>query len=661
MKKIFIFLSLISILGLSYSMPHFTFDGIESFHECFEETDKISFTIYGSLSEEINSGMLIQNYLIEDMGEFQCELSSNEMDDKRRKHKIVCSIIGSFERKGYILEEPKVYGFDFNNEKGETTWPEEPERKTFLIGECGEKVEIDNEPILRGNLRAYVNPIKNVRKDIVDKALASLPTRSSVNKASMITSMQKAQKTYSLSQVESAYMVYKWEAQNIAYDCYNFNHGGTIDYSEDGTYNKGVGVCDGYAKLLMTFCNALGVTAERVVGYSKGAGFTPGVVPSRTDHAWNAIKLSSSYYLIDVTWGAGSCDKDTYQRNFKDSYFCSNPDAFIRGHLPAEQKYQLVSPTITLQQFVDMLKISMEFYEHGFLTVSPDLAKFTTDGKIKVEFTYEASDVKKAFLYQLFYLQGNTYVEQPNSCWIDRLQTSAILTCYANNKGNYKLTIYGGPSTLSKYPHLLEYDIVCTTTAQTPKGFPSTYGIYSSSDMRIVEPLYNPLTRGNLLNVDIYTTTFDNIHIINNGNYRRELDTDGKGHFTGDSVYVVGGEMYITTLKNDQYNFIAKYTTVRDPYSSTDASYPQSYKAPKNVLYSPLIDTLQIGKKYSFKIKCESATKIAVAEGNNFTYLTKSGSTFSGMVKINGFSSNIDIVSLSGNYYSTYYRYKTTS
>ena len=58
-----------------------------------------------------------------------------------------------------------------------------------------------------------------------------------------------------------------------------------------------------------------------------------------------------------------------------------------------------------------------------------------------------------------------------------------------------------------------------------------------------------------------------------------------------------------------------------------------------------------------FKIKCESCTKIAVLEGNKFNYLTQSGSTFSGSVKINGIASYVSIVSVSSGYYSTYYRY----
>ena len=656
MKNITVILSLLLLFSCSNSLPHFTYDGIESFHE----EDKISFTIYGSLSEEINpEKMSIKNYLIEDMGEFQCSLQKNEAtDNKKRTHKIVCTIKGTYERRGYILEEPEVVGFDFKNEKGETTWPKEAERKTFLIGELGEKIELDNEPILRGAVD-YVNPLLSVRKSTVDKALASLPARSRTTKVKMIEAMKTAKKTYSLSEAETAYMVYKWEAENIVYDCYNFNHDrNKIDYSEDGTYNAGKGVCDGYAKIFLVMCTSLGLEAARVVGYSKSGDFYPGYMPSRADHAWNAVKIGGNYYVLDVTWGSGSCNGDSYVKSLKDSYFCSNPDAFIRTHLPVEQKWQLVSPTITLEQFVNLLNIGMDFYENGFKTVTPDAISFTSTQKFTVEFTHD-SETRKTFLYHLYLLQSNTFVEQPNSCWIDRQDESSTMTCFTNKKGTYKLQIFGGPSGLQSYPMLLEYDIESTKTASTPLGFPSTYGAFSNSDLQIIEPLYNPLTRGQLIDVKFRTTTFDNLYILND-NHLRELDSNGNGEFTASGVYIFAEEVYLVTEQSGGYAYLAQYTTVPDPNSSTEPTFPDAFGAPKNVLYSPLTDTLIIGKTYEFKIECESATKIAVLEGSNFSYLTKNGSMFTGSVKINGKASTISIVSISNGYYYTYYRYRTS-
>ena len=206
---------------------------------------------------------------------------------------------------------------------------------------------------------------------------------------------------------------------------------------------------------------------------------------------------------------------------------------------------------------------------------------------------------------------------------------------------------------------LLEYDIESTKTASTPLGFPSTYGAFSNSDLQIIEPLYNPLTRGQLIDVKFRTTTFDNLYILND-NHLRELDSNGNGEFTASGVYIFAEEVYLVTEQSGGYAYLAQYTTAPDPNSSTEPTFPDAFGAPKNVLYSPLTDTLIIGKTYEFKIECESATKIAVLEGSNFSYLTKNGSMFTGSVKINGKASTISIVSISNGYYYTYYRYRTS-
>ena len=88
-------------------------------------------------------------------------------------------------------------------------------------------------------------------------------------------------------------------------------------------------------------------------------------------------------------------------------------------------------------------------------------------------------------------------------------------------------------------------------------------------------------------------TTFDNLYIANkknNNNHFRELDKNSNGEFIGEDVYIFGDEVYISTLKGNTYSHIVQYKTIRNPNVAVDASYPDSFSAPKNVLYSPLID-----------------------------------------------------------------------
>ena len=82
---------------------------------------------------------------------------------------------GNFIDKCYIIQEPKVHGFDFLSEEGESTWPEILEKKAFLIGESGAKIELDNEPLLLISSSNYTSPLKKVDKAKVNKSLSYLP------------------------------------------------------------------------------------------------------------------------------------------------------------------------------------------------------------------------------------------------------------------------------------------------------------------------------------------------------------------------------------------------------------------------------------------------------------------------------------------------------
>ena len=671
MKEIIIFLSLISLFSISSALPHFTFSGIESFHDCSGEKEKISLFIIGSLSEEVGA-VTLPNYNIEQMGDFQCALSKNEGEkDPARSHVITCTIEGNFEPKAFILDEPKVNGFDFLNEKGESTWPDEPEKATFLIGECGERVELDKETLFLEKTEksgllagaAYEDPVKTIRKDIVDKALKALPARSKTTKEVMMKRMKSVRTLYSLSDIEAAYMVYKWEYENLQYDCYHYNHDrDLIDFTEDGTYKSGVGVCNGFAYLYARLCNAMGVEAYRVVGYSKAGDFVKGVTPTSSDHAWNVIQIDGNYYLLDATWGIGSCNGDAYVPKLRDSYFCTKPEAFIRTHLPVEKKYQLVYPTITLKQWSNMLEVNMEFYESGMTEISPDKAILEIDnGKIEVEITYEPPEEPLGFLYHLYHLQGHTYMEQPNACWVNKEKTRAKMICNAKYEGKYKLTIFGGTAGQNSYPQLLEYDIESTSTNTDLTGFPIIYAPWSQSESTLIEPLYNPLPRGQYVNFKIKTTTFDNLYVSIDGASPQALKNEGNGLFTG-RFYVKGSQVLLLTEVGESYSYLLVYSTELSSYVEEEPEYPESFRAPPHVLHSPLSKYLKRGKTYEFEFECKTCNNIAVMDGDyDYTELTRKGDIFSGKVKIIGRSNNILLIDIKGRSYSVYYQYKVSN
>ena len=550
-------LILISFSNSKKSLPHFIFDGIESYHECGEK-DKISFTIYGRMTEKLNLRKVkIEDYLIDDIGLFKCSLSEIEKPlNSQRKHKIVCTMVGSFIEKGYILEEPKVHGFDFLTEEGESTWPEMPEKRTFLIGECGAKIELDNEPLLLASSSNYTSPLKKVDKAKVNKSLSYLPKRESTSETDMCTAMKKAQTKYSLNQAESAYFVFRWISENIAYDCYSYVHGG-IDYKEESSYTKGKAVCEAYSLIFKRMCEALGLETIKISGYSKGTSFVPGNLPTRTNHAWNAVKIDSVYYLVDSTWGSGSCDKDKFTKKLKEFYFCTKPEAFVNSHLPADNKWQLTSKIITLKEFVETVKLNIGFYENGFETISPSLPILNVEEKSKVTLTYDKSISNLTITNHIYYLQGNNYVEMPNTI-INTKKSGKFEVSFITNKiGNYKLNIYGGLIGAKSYEQLVEIKINCTKAPKTALFYPKIYSLYTTSETEIIDPLYMPLKKGNSYTFKV-RSTYSNMYVWD-GAYK-EMKKGTNGLFTSDKIKISGDKIKIYG-KDSSYRTLAEYNT----------------------------------------------------------------------------------------------------
>ena len=580
-----------------------------------------------------------------------------------RKYKIVCSIRGSFPRKGYILDEPTVYGFDFKREDGESSWPKSPEKKTFLIGKCGSSIELEDEPVLLFSFwNSYSNPLDNIRKDLVDKALSNLPDRDSVEEKDMCSAMANEKQKYSLTQGESAYLVYKWLSENIEYDCYALNHG-DIDHTELGTYNNGKGVCSGYSMLFETMCGSLGLEAEYVVGYSKGNDFIPGEIPKKADHAWNSVKIDSSYYLVDSTWGAGGCDGDVYKKHFNDFNFCPDPERFIRSHLPVESKWQLVSNNITLKDFSNSLVLSSSFYQNEFKSIVPDYPVIKSEGITKIIINHDSLNINYAILTDLYYInEEGSKVEQKNSYFYNKYEGRIEISIITNYKGEYILKLYGGVSTLTTYPFLAEYKIVCTKNSEFPIGFPTIFKLYGTSDIELIEPLYIPLKKGNFVNFKVTTKTFKNLYVSVSKKLYRKLDKDEDGVFTANSVYIFGNQVKLCIFSGSSYKAILEFTTINDPQVAEEPTFPESYLAPSNVLYSPLTNRLIIGKKYIFKIECDSVDDMVVVDGYNYFHLAKDGNLFYGEYAIIGGSGEIKLskYDIESKEMTTFYLYKVS-
>jgi hypothetical protein len=123
-------------------------------------------------------------------------------------------------------------------------------------------------------------------------------------------------------------------------------------------------VCAGYTNLFNQMCKLANIESIGITGYSKGFGYR-GYLGNDTDHAWNAVKFSGKWYLIDVTWDAGHVDQTTFIKNYSTNYLFLDSRAFLYSHLPENDRFQFYAPALTKQEFVTEPYISGVYFKYG--------------------------------------------------------------------------------------------------------------------------------------------------------------------------------------------------------------------------------------------------------------------------------------------------------
>ena len=114
-------------------------------------------------------------------------------------------------------------------------------------------------------------------------------------------------------------------------------------------YRTRMGVCQAYCELFSYMAEAVGVTAEIIIGITKDAN---GNV-SQEKHSW--IFVYTHEYdgiFIDPTWGAGAVDGVKFVRNQDNStWFNVSPYWLIFSHFPDQPFWKKLDINISEEQF----------------------------------------------------------------------------------------------------------------------------------------------------------------------------------------------------------------------------------------------------------------------------------------------------------------------
>ena len=237
----------------------------------------------------------------------------------------------------------------------------------------------------------YSQLIGMVRIDVIDKTLQNLPEKNYADILEMLIQMSKSKEKYSLKEVESAYLAYKWIVQNIQWE-------GFIGNEDIGkVYSSGKGNYNGISSLFNRICKYLGVYSDSISGYLKFPDL--GDSPFNEDFTWNYVSINNSYYLIDASL---TCVYKSVEINgyYKDFLFGTNPEIFIRYHFPLDNKWQLLSEPYTFQKFNSMAILLPPFNFYGLINISPDTLEINESGKIIITSDESIPDliIESAFL-----------------------------------------------------------------------------------------------------------------------------------------------------------------------------------------------------------------------------------------------------------------------
>ena len=402
-----------------------------------------------------------------------------------------------------------------------------------LISEDDEKNQNENisktRPITTGK------PNMKLDKDLCDKIVSSLPKREKTNLTKFKNTIKS--ETENLTEIERAFVLFKWMGQNIDYDIKNFNLGKSVDCSKEGVFKTGKTVCSGYSNLFEDIALFINLKVKSVSCYAKGAGYLPGqkIYASETNHEYNVINLEGNWYPIDSTWGSGHSIGNDYIRKFNEFYFLADPELLIKSHFPSNKNWQLTKRIYTLEEFEKWPDIYSIFYQCGFRTFIPEEGLIELKNSNTQKFTIFGDNIKNKGLKCSIYLldsKNKEKVVDEKLSFIHFYDNKIEIDCIFNKKGKYKVGFVSNNGDSMIYISALYYVVNVENDSKINLSFPETFS--GSNKINIIEPFYDKLKSGEKVKFKMISD-IDKI-FIDNGDTKEYLEKNENGFFEKEIV-----------------------------------------------------------------------------------------------------------------------------
>jgi hypothetical protein len=326
---------------------------------------------------------------------------------------------------------------------------------------------------------------------------------------------------------ERVKLIHDWIADNIRYNFEGFISGNLGDNTWTGVLKAKRSVCEGYANLFEQMCVIAGIKSLKVTGFAKGYGYNPlKATPGATNHAWNVITIMDNRYLVDVTWDSGYINYFGQSvKDYSTEYLFADPSRFINSHLPEKPEDQLLTKSLTYEEFNGLPNFHGAFFDYGISSLDPALGS-VIDSQGALTLHFQCPD--DIFLDAEIYDQKNKQID--SACFVTKEGNIATLHVAFPSSDTYALTLFASPRKLngSRFFGVMEVLVRNKGTSENKTLFPALFTGYWVTGCELVEPLQGQLEKGKEYQFVFRSNGTKKIMIDNHGIILEFHTDDGK-------------------------------------------------------------------------------------------------------------------------------------
>lgn len=412
---------------------------------------------------------------------------------------------------------------------------------------------------------------------------------------------------------------------------------------------------ESYHQVFKKLCSFAGLHCEIIIGYSKGAGYKPGmrIEGNSFRNSWTAVAVDGSWRFINCTWAARhiSGHKDDLPQVFHtydEFYFLTDPEDYIYQHYPDEPAWQLLEIPLPFSEFINLPVVKSPFFNYGLRFYSNYGATISTEsGVIEIRLIipkilgfgsmlepFDKSQDKKD-------MEGRTLLRL--------IKNEAIFTVSLPRTGLYYFSVYIGDFWHSEclesacsflinckrllgppappYPPVPFFGATPAMEALniTMESHPDPLIVSNNDTLEIVFKMgqevkithsfqYFDMNDSSITDIDRYV--FLRSRTDKGATYMIRCPNEGFYIF---SLYGAGDKDDTQTLE-----CIYRYLVVcQEPNPAVNVFPNTFHRWQKCTLYEPLSGDLLTGRRYMFRLEIPRAVEVFVVNGETWTHLKR--------------------------------------